>query len=190
MIQDLNNIDEIIKKEKLDIIVVSYGGSCCNILSKTLEKNNYKCITPIWKKILCHNGDYINTDIPIIYIYDNPIKSFMSMKRRNKGYWDLNQKKLSNNENIELSDENLIKLMIQQYKNWTNIKRDNVLIIKTEELFQNNIVLKLNKFLNTKIKHFPIKYVAPKTKINNITDKNLISLFEKYKSDLLEIIKS
>ena len=187
MICDLNNIEEIIENEGLDLIVVSYGGSCSNQLVYTLELNNYKCKTKIWIEILCHCPHYIKTNIPIIYIYDNPIKSFLSMKRRSNGYWNVNQRKLSNNNNVALSDENLIKLMINQFNSWTNVKRDNVLVIKSCELFENNIVNKLEKFLNKKIYHFPISYKKPKTNIEVIENENDKNLFEKYKLEINEI---
>jgi len=137
-------------------------------------------MTKIWQNILCHCPKYIDCDIPIIYIYNNPITSFSSMKRRNKGIWDTNQRKLSNNNNTHLSDENLLNLMIKQFHNWTDIKRDNVLIIKSDELFKDEIVNKLDTFLNTTLKHFPIKYVKTKTELN----KEDIELFEKYKDEI------
>jgi hypothetical protein len=180
MICDLNNINGVIKSEGLDVLVISYGGCCSNTLVNHLEKNNFKCITQIFKKILCHCPQYIECDIPIIYLYDNPIKSFLSMKNRGKGYWDTNQQKLSNDTNVVLSDKNLIELMINQFNNWTNTKRDNVCVIKSCELFENNIVNKLEKFFNKKITHFPIPYINPKTNIK-IESTESIELFEKYK---------
>jgi hypothetical protein len=106
------------------------------------------------------------------------------MKNRRRGCWDVNQRKLSNNMNIDLSDENLLKLMIKQFNTWTNIKRDNVLIVKTCELFEECIVDKLECFLKKKINYFPIIYKRPKTDVNNITDKSLLELFEKYKLEI------
>ena len=141
MICNLNNVNDIIKSEGLDVLVISYGGCCSNTLADYLEKNNFKCRTEIYCKILCHCPEYIECDIPIIYVYDNPIKSFLSMKNRGKGLWDINQQKMSNDTNVVLSDKNLIELMINQFNNWTNIKRYNVCVIKSCELFENNIVI-------------------------------------------------
>jgi hypothetical protein len=187
MICDLDNIQNIIKDESLNLCVVSYGGSCSNTLVDILEENGYICKTDIWRQILCHCPKYIDVDIPIIYIYDNPIKSFLSMKNRKLGYWDVNQQKLSNNKNIELSDENLLKLMIQQFNRWTDEKKDNVLIIKSSDLFEKNILNTLEIFLKNKLKNFPIKYKIPSSKIDTIDDKNLIELFEKYKVEIDKI---
>ena len=187
MICDLNNIKNIIQNEGLNLLVVSYGGSCSNTLTSALTTNNYKCITKTYSEILCHCPHYIEIDIPIIYIYDNPIKSFMSMKNRGNGFWNINQQKLSNNKNVILSDENLIKLMITQFNSWTNIKYDNVLVIKSCELFTDSIVNKLENFLKKKIYNFPIMFVKPKTNIINIKDIKLIKLFEKYKLDIDKI---
>lgn len=187
MICDLNNIKNIIEKEGLDLLVVSYGGSASNALTTNLEKNNYKIRTQTWCNILCHCPHYIEIGIPIIYIYDNPIKSFMSMKKRGTGWWDINQQKMSNNKNIDLSNENLIKLMINQFNSWTDIKRDNVLIIKSCELFTDNIVNKLDNFLKHKIYDFPIQYNTPETNIENIEDIEDIELFKKYKLEIDQI---
>lgn len=187
MIYNLENIQHVIKKEGLELMVVSYGGSCTNLLVNLLEKNGYKCCTKVWHRLLCHSPVYVKCDIPIIYIYDNPIKAFMSMKNRNNGYWDVNQQKMSNNYNVKLSDENLLKCMINQFHNWTSIRRKNVLIIHTSELFKNIIVKKLERFLKKPVNHFPIKYVEPKTNINNISDMKLINLFIKHKDDIIKI---
>ena len=186
MIFNFDFINDIIQKEGLNLLVVSYGGSCSNTLVDYFEKNNYKCRTAIWDKILCHCPDYIEINIPIIYVYDNPIKSFLSMKNRGNGIWDVNQKKLSNNNNIVLSDENLIKLMIQQFNNWTSQKRNNVLIIHSSEKFEEKIVHKLEQFLNKKINHFPILYKTPKNKIDEFI--NLITLFTNNKLEIDNII--
>jgi capsid portal protein len=74
--------------------------------------------------------------------------------------------------------------MINQFNNWTNIKRDNVCIIKSYELFENNIVDKLENFLEKKIDHFPISYNNPKTSIESIESIEIVELFEKYKLEI------
>ena len=187
MICDLNteNIKNIIHNEKIDVLIVSYGGCCSNTLVTELQNNGYVCSTETWREILCHCPHYIEIDIPIIYIYDNPIKSFISMKNRGDCWWGLNQQKMSNNNNIVLSDENLIELMIKQFNSWTNIKRDNVLVIKSCELFENSIVDKLEKFLKKKLCHFPIPYITPKINIKHINKNN--ELFKKYKLEIDKI---
>jgi len=186
-IEDNNYLNEIIKKEGLDLLVVSYGGSCSNTLVEYLKKNGYNCDTDIYKRILCHSPHYVNINVPIIYIYDNPIKSFISQKNRGMGMWGVNQRKMSNNNDVKLSDENLLQLMIKQFNSWTSEKRDNVLIIKSNEIFEKNIVQKLENFLKKKINYFPIEYKVPKTNIENINDPELIKLFEKYKLEIDKI---
>jgi hypothetical protein len=108
----------------------------------------------------------------------------MSMKNRANKPWITNQKKLSNNTNVDISDENLLKLMINQFNEFTNIKSDNVLVINSKELFEDTIVNKLENFLGKKLYGFPIEYIKPKTDINNIEDIQLLELFKKYKSDI------
>jgi hypothetical protein len=185
MICNLDDINNIIKIEGIDLMVISYGGCATNTLIDALEKNNYKIRTQTYNDILCHCPHYIETNIPIIYIYDNLLKSFMSTVKRNKGVWDHNQQKMSNNKNVDLSNENLIKLMINQFNSWTNIKRDNLLIVKTCQLFENSIVDKLEKFLKKKLYYFPIPYKTPKIDVKNINENN--ELFKKYKFEIDKI---
>jgi len=185
MIFNLDDANNIIKSEGLDLMVVSYGGCATNTLIDALEKNNYKIRTQTYNDILCHCPYYIKIDIPIIYIYDNPIKSFMSMVKRNKGFWDINQQKMSNNKKVDLSNENLLKLMINQFNSWTTIRKDNLLIIKTCELFENSIVDKLENFLKKKLYYFPIPYKTPQINVKNINENN--QLIKKYKFEIDKI---
>ena len=82
-----------------------------NSLVDALEANGFQIRTHLWRDIICHCPIYFDMNIPVIYIYDNHMKS-LSMKKRGKGYWDVNQEKLSNNYDVEYSDENLLNLMI------------------------------------------------------------------------------
>jgi hypothetical protein len=184
---NFETVSTVIKNENLNLLVVCFGGCCSNAFVSVLEKNGYNIMTPIYYNILCHCPQYIECNIQIIYLYDNPIKSVLSMKNRGNGIWDVNQQKLSNNKNIPLSDENLLKLMISQFNNWTNTERDNVLIIKSNELFEDDITTKLELFLNKKIVGMPMTYITPKTNLNNIIDDKLIELFEKYKTEIYNI---
>ena len=172
MICDLRYANSLIDNQGLDILVVSYGGSCSNLLVDTLEKNSYKCKCKIWDKILCHCPVYIKTKIPVIYIYDNPIKAFLSMKNRGKDYWDTNQKKLSNNKNIKLSDENLLELMFHQFYSWIRESNKNMLVIKSLELLNVggilSFVLPLN-FLNCLYYDKTRAYISKYFKIISIT---------------------
>lgn len=185
---DLKQINDIIKEEKMDICVISHGGCCSNQLVDILTENGYNIRTPIWDNILCHCPEYIDIDIPIIYIYGNPLYSFLSVKKRGEGFWDINQKKLSNNENITLSDENLLKLMLKQINTWINIKKDNVLILKSSEIFEEPILDKLQSFLKKDLHSFPITYIKPKTSLENL-DRDELMLFQKYKKNINTIIK-
>lgn len=185
---NLNYIKNQVKKENLQVCVVSYGGSGTNTLMSMLEQNGYVTNTKIWRKILCHCPHYVDMGIPIIYVYNDPTKSFQSMKRRGK-IWIKNQRKLSNNKFIEFSNEMLLKLMIKQFKSWTQIKRKDVLVVKTSELFEDGINKKLQNFLNkTELEGFPIPYVEPKTKYNEIPEQ-FSNLFDKYKKDIEYINK-
>ncbi len=155
---NISRLPKIIKNQKMDIAIISYGGSGSNKLTDILQLNKYKVRCRIWKDVICHCPEVIKITIPIIYIYRDPIKAFFSMKRRNRVYI-INQKKLSNNNNIKITDENLLRLMIKQFKMWTNSKLNNLLIVKYDELFKDPIANKIKKFLkNEKLKGFPIKF--------------------------------
>ena len=183
MICNLQHADNIIKKEKLEILVVSYGGCCSNTLINALEKNGYKCRTTITRTILGHCPLYVKCDIPVIYIYKNPILAFMSMKRRGNRIWGTNQRKLSNNMNVKLSNDTLLQLMFRQFYSWTSHKQKNILFIRSEEIFGDNIVNKLSQFLKREMKHFPIPYKEPSSSIEHI-DKEYNHLFKKYKTEI------
>jgi hypothetical protein len=187
-IYDLTEINDIIKKEKMDLCVISHGGCCTNQLVDILTENGYNIKTHIWNIFLCHCSEYIDIDIPIIYIYGNPMNSFLSVKNRGNLLWTNNQRKLSNNINTKLSDENLLTLMIKQTNAWINIKKENVLILKSSEIFEEDIVDKLQSFLNKDLHSFPITYVKPKTSFENLNRDELL-LFQKYKNDINKIIK-
>lgn len=176
----------LMKKEKLAVWVCSYGGSGSNLLSDYLgDKKKINTRPLIWKKLLCHYPKYIPSDIPTIYIYDDPRKSFCSMKRRGKGYWDTNQRKLSNQKNIELSDENLLRAMIEQFKNWTNSPhKDNVLFIDFRHFFTEETKQKIASFLKISTHDFP----QMKSNIRKYDYSVHQALFDKYKDDIDMII--
>ena len=186
MIYNFKNLGVDFYLQRQEICVISYGGCCSNSLVDALEANGYRIRTDLWRDIICHCPFYFDMNIPVIYVYDNPIKSFLSMKKRGKGYWDVNQEKLSNNYDVKYSDENLLKLMIKQFKMWTKWKSPNLLVIRSEDLFKNNIVKRLSLFLKkSNLINFPLKY--KKSNINLSLTKMLENekeLFIKYKEDI------
>ena len=179
-IQDMNMINRDIKNEGLQVCVVSYGGCRSNALVNALAKNNIKCKTKSWHRILCHCPGYFKSEIPVIYIYDDPIKSLLSMKRRGTGFWGTNQQKLSNNYNVEFSDENLLKIMISQFKSWTSQKDQNVLIIKSCEIHEPHITTVLETHLSHRLTGFPIPYRESSQNYSDINNDLLI----KYQRDI------
>ena len=192
---DWNNIVKFINNdnEKIDLAVVCFGGCASNYLVDALERCNLKIKTYLWREHICHMPKYYNLNIPIIYLYDNPIKAFLSQKRRGQGIWDVNQKKMCNKNNIYLSDEILLKCMIRQWKSFCTIYREDVLILKTCQLFEPDIKNKIEKFLNRKLssKIFPLKYKPPNIDINNpVLNYKETKLFEQYFNDLLTIVES
>jgi hypothetical protein len=185
IIFNLSEAKSAVLEQKLDICVVSYGGCCSNQLVDVLSKNNYICRTPVWDTILCHCPYYIDLGIPIIYIYDDPRKSFLSMKNRDSTLAATNQRKLSNNLNVEISDENLLQLMFAQFLSFKNSGSVNVLLIQSKEIFQDSIVSKLREFLrNPSLDFFPIQYKTPKTNVNDVINDCYESLFQKYDAQI------
>jgi hypothetical protein len=187
IILNLSKINETILEEKLDIAVISFGGCSSNTLCDILEKNGYKVRSKIYDKILCHCPSPIKLNIPIIYVYRDPREALLSMKRRGKGYWDVNQRKLSNSTNINYSDGNLLRLMIQQFNKWTKFKDNRMIILKYEELFNESISDKLKLFLdNDKLTNFPITYKKPhiNSSVVDTIDNGFKNLFEKYKKEI------
>lgn len=184
MIYNFNNLAFDLYLQRQELCVISYGGSCSNALVDVLERNGYRIRTDLWRDILCHCPVYFDMNIPVIYIYDNPIKSFLSMKRRGNDYWGTNQEKLSNNEKIEYSDENLLKLMIRQFKLWTKRNSKNLLVLKSDELFNPNVSHRIKKFLkNIFISDLPLKYKKSKTDLSEMLEEER-ELFSKYKEDI------
>jgi len=145
-----------------------------------MEKNGYNCKSYIWHYALCHYPEPFETKIPLIYIYRNPKDVLLSMKNR-PDIWLINQVKLSPTKNENFSDENLLQLLLQQFKKWSDCNLPNLLIVKYDELFESNITEKLNNFLNDNIDFFPIE-LKP-TSIKNV-DLNTELLFEKYKQEI------
>lgn len=187
VIMELSNINKEILKEKLDIAVICFGGCSSNSLNDMLEKNGYKTRSKTYNKILCHCPSPIKLDIPVIYLYRDPKEALLSMKRRGKGYWDINQQKLSNSTNINYSDGNLLRLMIQQFNKWTSFKKNNMLILKYEELFDETINNKLATFLNNdKLSNLNIIYKTPhiNSSVVDTIDFNFKQLFEKNKKEI------
>ena len=89
------------------MLVISYGGSCSEALQRALSKSNIKCelLYPPGHELrwlhevyahAVHLPFYYKMNIPIIYVYDDIRKAFLSQKNRGKGWYDINQQKLAN----------------------------------------------------------------------------------------------
>jgi hypothetical protein len=112
------------------------------------------------------------------------------MKRRGKGIWDTNQRKLSNSHIQNFSDRNLLDLMIQQFNKWTTCDYNNVLFLRYDDIFTDNIVDLLKGFLNnTNLQNFPITYIEPhiNSDIIKTIDNQLAELFIEYTDDIKKI---
>ncbi len=132
-------IPDLIEQEGMQVWLCSYGGSGTNMLADYLESKGFVIKTPSWHKLLCHYSMPVSlrSNIRAIYLFSDPILAFMSMIHRGQGFYDVNQRKMNNNTDIPISDETLIKSIINQYKNWTRGTMCNfpILALKYERLF-------------------------------------------------------
>ena len=196
MICDMNNVEDIVRGDGLQVCVTSYGGSCTNALCDILNQCGIITNTPIWGSILCHSPGYHKLGIPIIYLYDHPVKSFMSVKRRGK-LMNMNYSKMTNNLNAVYTPEKMLRSMINQFHSFTQEKRDDVLVLHSKELFQPNISVKISEFLiknnlNEKIYNdlnikLPLIYKQPHHNDKELT-VGLTYIFNRYKNEIHKII--
>ena len=134
-----------------------------------------------------------NLSVPVIYLYTDPIKGFLSQKRRGEGFYDINQQKLSNNKDAPLSDDNLLTLMIRQFHSFTGPetqearKSGRLLILETKDLFSSVGRKKIEDFLGKRVvTGLPLHFVEGNVKEENIQEIKI--LLEK-KEDINEINK-
>ena len=179
-------IKDYVEKEKMEVAVISYGGSASNVLADLMEEEmNLFTRTPIWRKIICHCPEIIDFSIPVVYIYHDPISAYLSMKKRGKGWWDVNQKKLSNDPNLkELSNENLFSLMMEHFYKWSKQTTNKILFVKKEDLFNKKIVETLKEFLQiNEIKGLPLERKITSSSVKDI-EKEDMEIFLKYWKDI------
>jgi|TARA_Y200000002_G_scaffold372329_1_gene369997 hypothetical protein len=187
-IYKLEDLPNVAKREKLEVAVVSFGGSGSNTLVEFLQKKGLKTRPRCWQKLLCHCPEPVDLDIPIIYMYNKDARdAFCSQRRRRTVCWKDNQIKLSNGNPGKLSDENLLSLMIKQFKSWTAVaKKDNVMFLTFQEFFTDSGRAKINKFLNKDYTDYP-KWGDREKHVYNFDDDK--ELFDKFTDDL-EFIKN
>jgi hypothetical protein len=185
---DIDTIKNVVIEDGIELCVTSYGGSCTNVLTDTLHECGIQTNTKLWGEVLSHLPGYVSLGIPIIYVYDNPIKSFMSTRRRGLNKF-VHRKMNNNNKNVIYTHEKLIRNMITQFHSFTNVKRDDVLVLHSKELFNANVIDKISLFLSfhgidKKISHkFPFIYKNPSHKHDDLT-LGLAHLFNKYSNEL------
>lgn len=194
MICDINNIKNLVKEDGLQVCITSYGGSCSNALCDILNECGIITNTPVWGSMLCHSPCYMELGIPIIYIYDHPVKSFMSVKRR--GLSKTNYAKLTNNLDTVYTPEKMMRSMINQFHTFTKYDRHDVLVLHSKEIFQPGIAAKISDFLikngiNEKIYNeldgrLPLIYKHPSHKDNELTI-GLAYIFSRYKKEIQRI---
>jgi hypothetical protein len=129
-------------------------------------------------------------DIPVIYIFRNPIEAFLSMKQRGRKIWKENQCKLNNSYTTKCSDRNLLQLMIQQFNKWTSCNYNKILFLRYDDLFKDDVVDLLKNFLKKDdLQHFPVHFIKPHITGNVIetVDKRLHNLFVEYENDIKKI---
>jgi hypothetical protein len=141
-----------------------------------------------WQKLICHCPEPIDLDIPIIYMYNQDARdAFCSQRRRMSVCWKDNQRKLSNGNVPRFSDENLISLMMQQFKKWTTVAhKKNVMFLTFQEFFTDAGRDKINKFLKKDYTGYP-NWGDREKHVYNFDDDKV--LFDKFKDDF-ELVKN
>jgi hypothetical protein len=187
-----SDVSKLVRTEGMDVCVVSYGGSCSNTLADVLTKNGVKCRTRLWDLMLCHCKEALSLDIPTIYIFDEPKKSFLSMKRRS-GLLNTNFRKLSNGAgDTPFSEEAMLGLMFEQFRNWSAAAQKDpskVLMVRSKELFESAIVDRLASFLNKpreSLVELPVKYRAPATKLDTMSESHR-KLFTRFEDEIARV---
>jgi hypothetical protein len=180
---DKETLERLVYEQKLDVLVVSFGGCCSNALVDVLEKNGFKCRSAIWKKILCHSPMFLDLEIPTIYIYGDPIESYMSMKRRGDGFWLANQKKMSNGRIKRGNGGNLLDLMRTQFDIFTSQSSKKVLVVDKNSLFSNEQGLKtlLHGFLGSEVKFLPVSKRERMSKAEDLLTETDYAFFKEPK---------
>lgn len=199
-IYKLDDLEKAVKRENLQVAIVSFGGSGSNGLAEFYQSKGINTRARCWQNLLCHCPEPIKMDIPVIYVYNEDARdAFCSQRRRRrnlagpgskenwKGIWKDNQKKLSNGSVSNFSDETLLSLMIQQFKNWAKVAdQENVLFITFQELFTDAGKDKLNSHIKRDFKDYP-KWGDREKHVYKFDDDK--ELFGKFKDDL-EFIKN
>ena len=186
MIYQPEYIKKILNEQKLEVLVISYGGSCSEALQRALTNSNINSIIPLhaeghveWEHAV-HLPFYYKMNIPIIYVYDDIRKAFLSQKNRGKGWYDINQQKLANSKHQVSDDSTFLKLMNRQFNSFTNKYRPDVLILKSSDLFLHSVQMKISRFLGKKITTLPMKWIPPKTKNDDFEKPENKVLFSKH----------
>lgn len=182
------NVKEELLNSCLDAWVCSFGGCASNSLTDFLETKGLIVRNKLWRETLCHYPNSLaDVKIPKVYIYDDIIDSFLSVKRRGKGWYDENQKKLADNADTYISDNSLIQLMASQFCKWFtsyDLAIDpNIFFISKDDFFNSQSMQDdLCEFLKISKGGFP-KERPRKTNIEKAMEINQ-SLFLERKIDI------
>lgn len=183
-----------------EILVTSFGGCASNSLVHILKHNDFRLVDG-YDEHLCHASKPPRINIKMIYLYNDPIHSWLS--QINRGLTETNVMKLSDHRFKTRGNNKLLllKLMIRQFKNWTSAPINNLLIIKTSELFTQEGKIKLERFLKPEVKPgvgkqiegLPMVYRQPKSLDcpMSLEERRIIKYYikdinhiNKYKNDL------
>lgn len=159
-----NYIKKSVQLEQLDCCIISFGGCGTHYLVNHLEKKKLKIKTNIWSNYLCHYSNLIELPIPIIYLYRDIRKAFISQLRNN--FANKNYEMLNTISKRKYSDEHFFIAMYEQFEKF--ITADNIYKIEYNELFSKDKMTNLYQFLKIKNDSFESLFIQPKTfKFNN-----------------------
>lgn len=176
-------------KQKMDVWINSFGGCASNFLSYKLEEVGLITRTNEWRNEYCHYPYPKDLGIPIVYLYRDMRQSLISQEQRN--FAETNYAKLTTTNFTTALDYHPMKLlsaMFNQFMNFVHYRDKEILILNKDELFTEDGIKALNKYLGTSFDVFEEE--KPKYKRSEEEDQDYKDWlehrpeFKKFKSEI------
>ena len=125
---NFSDVSNLLNEQNASIWVASFGGVGSEQLALYLEARGLTVNTSAWDKALCHFPYPVFTKLKrpfkAIYVYGDPVNAICSQKRR--GFHGVNLQKLRNNDELQYSDEDMLRAMAFQFEAWTTFHDDSL----------------------------------------------------------------
>lgn len=181
-IVDLRIVPQLMKRQNTNLAIVSYGGSCSNALANALRACRWRVHTKIWDQIVCHCPQYLDFGVPVIYVFEDPVRAFLSQNRRELLL--MNQHKLTNSTTEDLDPETMFRSMFQQFRDFVRHGKDKVFFLRSSQLFLPETRPALEAFLKCRpLRTLPLQFRAPKTETDKVPSR-FEALFAKFRNEI------